>query len=125
MWHSALWVGIRHSLDLTPLEALSKLGFSARHCEADLVYPELREGKLGWDSSWSEVLLELLLGASALLAAVQRRNQRSGRKSKITADKPAAATEIGGVGDGAEDGAVMQSNPDCLVNWARLNKVHF
>lgn len=33
--------------------------------------------------------------------------------------------EIGGVGDGAEDGAARQSNPDCLVNWAHLNKVHF
>lgn len=39
--------------------------------------------------------------------------------------KFAADTEIGGVGDHDEDRAVMQSNPDCLVNWAYLNKVHF
>lgn len=39
--------------------------------------------------------------------------------------KFAADTEIGGVGDHDEDRAVMQSNPDRLVNWAHLNKVHF
>lgn len=88
-----------------------------QHCEADLVCPELREGNLGWDSWWSEVLLELLLPFT--------RNQWAGRKSKITAAKPAAATELGGVGEGAEDGAVMQSNADCLVNRAHLSKVHF
>lgn len=39
--------------------------------------------------------------------------------------KFAADKEIGGVGDHDEDRAVMQSNLDCLVNWAHLNKVHF
>ncbi|XP_038006160.1 uncharacterized protein LOC119706472 [Motacilla alba alba] len=128
MWHLALWAGDQAQLGIDDLGGLFQpgiLGFSARHCEADPVYPELREGKLGWDSSWSKVLLELLLGSSAVPAAIHRCNQWSGRKSEITADKPAAATEIGGVGDGAEHGAVMQSNPDCLVNWAHLSKVHF
>lgn len=69
-----------------------------------------------------EVLLELLLGSGAVPAAIHRRNQWSGRKSEITADKPAAATEICGVGDGAGDGAAMQSNPHRLVN--HLNKAH-
>lgn len=92
---------------------------------ADLVYPELREGKLGWHSWWSEVLLELLLGGGAVPTAAHHCNQRPGRKSKIPADKPMAATGIGGVGDGAEGRAVTQSSADCLVNWAQLNKVRF